>query len=82
MLSGILQLEDLTIQFHAYADLQIRYTVLDNQTHEEETNLAPQAAFLAALAIAVHNDGTPDYRVDYEAAESVQPSNPALRFIP
>ena len=70
---GSIILEDVVITFNQTQDenLTIEFVVVDTHTGRQERRVAPQAAFLSALAIAVHNDGTPDYRVDYPAAESV-----------
>lgn len=44
--------------------------------------IVPAKAFMAALSIALHWDGEPNAERDYPAAESVQPKNPAMRWIP
>ena len=84
MISGTLVLEDLTINFapHHEGENLVRYSIADSLSGCSTTMVVPQAAFLAALAIAVHSDGMPNYEADYEAAESVQPAERALRFIP
>lgn len=78
---GSITLEDTSIVFRAQ-DLTVKYTVKDSVTNECETRTVPQAAFFAALSIAVHSDGEPDAERDYPLAESVQPSNKRLRWIP
>ena len=86
MIYGKVVLEDITIDFTAFEDSEgkcmVRYNVFNGITRETDSLVVPQADFFAALAIAVHDDGMPDYRADYPAAESVQPENPFLRFIP
>jgi hypothetical protein len=51
-------------------------------TGEKAKMKVNQVPFLKALAISVHNDGMPDYNVDYPDAESVQPAIESLRWIP
>lgn len=83
MIAGTVILEDLVITFTAIESKslpKISYTVT-NLDGESETRIVSQYNFLAALAIAVHNDGAPT-EDDYPGAEAVQPQNPALRFIP
>lgn len=93
MLTGSIVLEDIALSFlaHVGADQQslvVTYTVtmLANGNPQDigatETRTVPQADFFSALAIAVHNDGMPDAVRDYPMAESVQPDNPSLRWIP
>ena len=81
-IQGTIILEDTVIQFVLTEDREALYTVRDTPSGAEETKRVPQADFLAALAIAVHNDGTPNWKADYDRAESVQPDNRYLRGIP
>lgn len=76
-------MEDTAITFRRNdVDATVTYTVKDIPTQKTETLTVPAIAFHKALAIAIHNDGMPDYKVDYEDAESVQPVNKLLRWIP
>lgn len=80
-ISGKVVLEDLTITFECVDGLA--HFIVDEQepdgTKRSEKLQRPQAEFLAALAIAVHNDGTPEWENDYPAAERCQG---AIRWIP
>ena len=82
MITGTIILEDTKIIFTNDDSLEITYTVTDIPTKKEVTLKVPQDKFLKALAIAVHNDGMPNYELDYSDAESVQPPEPDLRWIP
>lgn len=91
MIAGTIILEDVTITFSQVStkgtgnkELRMRYTVADSVSGDHAHLECDQAAFLAALAIAVHNDGDPNAERDYPAAESVMPVslNKALRWIP
>ena len=84
MISGSLVLEDLTIQFEIINQdgCPSRAHVIVNGDGGSSDYYCDAPAFLAALAIAVHNDGAPNWEEDYPLAESAQPGNPALRFIP
>lgn len=84
-LYGKITLADQTIEFSCEDGL-CEYTITlqrepGHTSHMGKTHV-PQEAFLKALAIAVHNDGMPDYRADYPDAEAVQLSDPEFRFIP
>ena len=83
-LQGSFQVADMLIEFQAGEGLA-RYSVTmtnPDGTQRTHSKTCPQEAFLKALAIAVHNDGMPDYNKDYPDAESVQPNNPDFRWIP
>lgn len=73
MLAGTIVMEDQTITYcqSQEQDGMICFTVTDNCLQMSESSTVPQDAFFKALAIAVHNDGTPDYREDYDTAESI-----------
>lgn len=83
MIAGTLILEDMALTFACVTGpddaLRVTFTVADAATGQSETRTVPQADFLAALSIAVHNDGMPDANRDYPAAESVMG---AIRWIP
>lgn len=82
MISGNVTFEDIHIVFsiNPHAN-EARYQVEDLHTKKLETHVVPQAKFLKALAILVHNDGTPDYKADYSDAESIMQPN-GIRWIP
>jgi hypothetical protein len=86
MIAGTIVMEDTMLTFSTNHDsLTVTFTVADvgigydGSLPRAETRTVPQAAFFAALAIAVHNDGMPDAEADYPAAESVMG---AIRWIP
>lgn len=79
MIEGKIVLEDVVIVFKAREDLRVEYQVTDLVDRIEENLVADQAAFFKALAIAVHNDGMPDYRADYADAEAIMGK---IRWIP
>ncbi len=96
MICGTVVLEDTILNFRLLpydADVTdpkelmtgegvVKYVVSCAATGAEETKIVGQSKFFKALAIAVHNDGMPDYKVDYADAESIQPVNKDLRWIP
>ena len=82
MLTGTILLEHTRIIFTNTENLEICYSVTDIPTNKIAIMTVPQDKFFKALAIAVHNDGMPDYEKDYPDAESIQPSDPVLRWIP
>ena len=70
MISGNIMLEDQEISFMYNANkLTVTYTVRDYFHKTEETLTVPSRNFFSALAIAVHNDGMPDWKKDYPDAE-------------
>lgn len=80
MIAGHIRLEDLVINFEVLYDTnEVYYTITDLVADMVERHTVPQAKFFKALAIAVHNDGEPDYRLDYPDAESIQGN---IRWIP
>lgn len=82
MIAGTIILEDTVIIFQNNDSSEISYTISDKLSGKSIVGYAEQATFLKALAIAVHNDGMPDYQKDYDAAESIQPADRDLRWIP
>lgn len=80
-ISGVIRLADMVISFSCNsgenkASYYIEREGIGVTKHCDSDKL------LKALAIMIHNDGTPDYKVDYDDAESTQPSDPEMRFIP
>ena len=83
MIEGLVVLEDTEIKFQVnYQSNTVMITITDLVTRKFDFQEIDQANFFKALAIAVHMDGMPDYKVDYPDAESIMPSNPLLRWIP
>jgi len=82
MIKGFLELEDITIDFSVDSRTnEATYTLVDIVTGKQEVHVVPQIKFFKALAIAIHNDGMPDYKADYSDAESImQPGG--IRWIP
>jgi hypothetical protein len=81
-ISGRIKMADIEIEFDSgNDDGTIAYTV-GALGYGRASMVVPQAAFLKALAIAVHNDGMPDHEIDYPDAESVQPKDARYRWIP
>ena len=65
-----MELEDITITFFTDDDNNnVIVKVRNTFTGEEETYIEEDRRFFNALAIAVHFDGMPDYKVDYPDAE-------------
>lgn len=83
MFAGTLVMEDTILTFTASSDQQtVTYNVSDTFQGINETVECPFPAFTKALAIAIHHDGMPDVDADYPEAESVQPLDSKLRWIP
>ena len=82
MISGTIILEDQAITFTLNSNNNIVYTVSDTVSGLQETKKVPGKEFLIALGIALNWDGEIPGKSAYELAESVQPDNPELRFIP
>lgn len=83
MIAGTVVMEDVTIHFVVDGDDMVQVTVGQTNMHGDVVTDAystPMAGFMKALAIAVHPDGTPDFRADYAAAEEAQ--GPSIRWIP
>jgi hypothetical protein len=81
-ISGHIQMADVIINFECNDD-KCEAEVIDTLTNETENIKCKQYDFLAALSIAVHNDGEPDLDFDYPRAELVMKLLPKnLRFIP
>ena len=79
MIYGTIVLVDIAIQFTCIANQLASVQIMNTFTGASESYTCPQADFLAALSIAVHNDGEPDYQKDYPAAESAMRT---IRWIP
>jgi len=84
MITGTIVLEDISISFTAVGSAkgenrEVLYTISDALSDKCETKTVEQEKFFKTLAIAVHNDGMPDYKKDYEDAESIQS---LIRWIP
>ena len=62
----------------------IAYTISDNTTGQQETCMVDCESFFIALGIALSMNGDiPESPAKaWEQANSVQPTDPALRFIP
>ena len=83
MFAGTIVMEDTTLTFSTDSEQQtVTYTVSDSILGNRETVDCPFVDFTKALAIALHFDGMPNAEVDYPAAESVQPIDSNLRWIP
>jgi hypothetical protein len=82
MIRGSIELEDINIVFSLNSRTnEVAFNVEDTLNKKRETHVVPQAKFFKALAIAIHNDGMPDYKLDYPDAESImQPGG--IRWIP
>ncbi len=84
-LHGTITLAEQTIKFacdNGTCTYTVSYEKAPGHVSSWTRAQCPQPAFLKALAIAVHNDGMPDYVKDYPDAESVQPTATEFRFIP
>ena len=80
MICGNIIMEDTSISFqHNQETGEVTFTVIDALIGKSETKTVPQDKFFKALAIAVHNDGMPDYNKDYDDAESIMVE---IRWIP
>ena len=83
MITGTIILEDHRLIFDVNYDTNtVSYMITNIITNKSKTKKVPQDKFFKALAIAVHNDGMPDYEKDYPDAEEVQPDEKELRWIP
>lgn len=78
MIAGTVVLEDHTISFCQDGGM-VTFTVGDATIGMQETQTVPGHKFFKALAIAVHNDGMPDYKKDYPDAEDIMGT---IRWIP
>ena len=87
MLNGSITLEDVGIAFEATENLTVKVDVYEYQpnashgagAYKHESMEVPQEKFFKALAIAVHNDGMPNWEADYPDAESIMGK---IRWIP
>lgn len=88
MLAGSITLEDVRIVFEATENLTVKVDVyeydpsangIETASFKHESMEVPQDKFFKALAIAVHNDGMPNWEADYPDAESIMGK---IRWIP
>lgn len=83
MIAGEIVLEDQTIRFILHSDNMVDFTVIEynpvTRDFITERKNVEGHKFFKALAIAVHNDGMPDYKKDYPDAESIMGD---IRWIP
>ena len=83
MINGSITLEDVKIVFQTTEKFTVVYDVYEFQPGTgdviHESNEVPQEKFFKALAIAVHNDGMPNFEADYPDAESIMKQ---IRWIP
>lgn len=83
MFAGSIRMEDTVINFTISDDSAFCIcTVSDTLSELSETYQTDAKAFMIALSIAIHWDGTPVSWDDWKLAETAQPKNPELRFIP
>lgn len=83
-IKGTLIIEDSTIHFSVVDNNEVIYTVGDSLNGMQETKQCDGESFMIALGIALsfNGDVPSDPAAAYEKAESIQPENLALRFIP
>lgn len=80
-IEGRIVLADMILEFRSDDEaLMVDYTI--KMEFGRASMRVPQDKFLKALAIAVHNDGMPDFKIDYDDAESVMPKDDSYRWIP
>ena len=83
MISGTIIIVDKTITFtNIYNTSKVTYTICDPIDGEFETKEVPAEEFMIALGLALSWTGEIPEKDEYKMAESVQPNNPNLRFIP
>lgn len=83
MISGTVVIADKTITFtHAYKTDKVTYTICNTLNGEFETKVVSAEKFMVALGLALSWTGKIPGKEGYKMAESVQPDNPELRFIP
>ena len=82
MICGDITLEDIRIRFKDTYKGTVRYTAIDVVSGRFDRLEVPADKFYAALSIAVHIDGMPEYQKDYPDAEEVMPKHPYFRWIP
>ena len=82
MISGTIILEDQAVTFTMNNNNNIVYTISDTVRGLHETKTVSGKEVMLALGIALSWDGEIPVENAYELAESVQPDNPELRFIP
>ena len=83
-ISGSLTLEDTILTFNVLDNNQVGYTVQDKPTGRREAKVVNGADFMLALGLALSFNGefVKDSKAAWKLAESVQPKDPVLRFIP
>ena len=79
-ISGRIDLEDLVIEFTDVDLRQCRVRITRESVSSEY--FCNSWDLTAAVAIAIHHDGMPNWETDYEAAERAQPQEPFLRCMP
>lgn len=82
MISGTVVIADKAITFTNTNNDRITYTVSDTINGDWETKIVPAKEFMIALGLALSWTGKIPGKEGYKMAESVQPDNPDLRFIP
>jgi hypothetical protein len=82
MIAGTIVMEDVTIHFMLVGDDRAQVTVGQTNMHGEvyvESYECSATDFTKALAIAVHHEGMPNAREEYDAAERAMGE---IRWIP
>ncbi len=82
MISGTIIIADKAITFTNTNNDKITYTISDTINGEFETKIVPAEEFMVALGLALNWKWKIPGKEGYKMAESVQPDNPELRFIP
>lgn len=87
MIAGTIILEDQAITFKITSTRKdpnnaVTYTVCDCASGKEETKTVNGKSFMFAIGIALNWDGEIPEESAYKLAESVQPDDMELRFIP
>ena len=80
-IQGYIVLEDTRIDFSIDPYNKAKVKIADDFTGAEEEYTCDGPNFMLALWIALSFTGEASHE-DYAKAETVQPKNPALRFIP
>ncbi len=83
MISGTIIIADKAITFtNTFTTDKVTYTVSDTINGEFETKIVPAKEFMVAMGLALSWTWKIPGKEGYKMAESVQPDNPELRFIP
>ena len=83
MISGTIIIADKAITFtHTHNTDKVTYTICDTTNGEFETKVVNAEEFMVAMGLALSWIGKIPGKEGYKMAESVQPDNPELRFIP